>query len=87
MGYYQEFIKKEEEAKIERLRKNARKYYWMNRDKILEKRKENKLYTNEYYKNWYNKNRVEVNIRRGHPLVNYSYPIGQPIERSSSGTN
>ena len=42
----------------------ALEYYYKNREKILEKNKLNKLNKNSYYREWYFKNKVEVQNRR-----------------------
>jgi len=49
----------------ERINQKAKEYYWKNREQILEKNKMKKLYTNEYYKEWYQKNKIQVNKNRG----------------------
>ena len=68
MGYYQTFIQKQAEKKNtqyekkkEYNRKNARDYYWRHRDQILEKNKMKRLHTNQYYKEWYQKNKEQLN--------------------------
>lgn len=46
------FKKSKEKNKI-----RAREWYWRNREYVLEKNKQKKLYNSEYYKDWYQKNR------------------------------
>jgi len=55
----------------ERINQKAKEYYWKNREDILEKNKMKKLYTNNYYKEWYQKNKIQVNTnRRRNPAYN-----------------
>ena len=49
----------------ERINQKAKEYYWKNREQILEKNKMKKLYTNVYYEEWYQKNKIQVNKNRG----------------------
>ena len=52
------------------INQKAKEYYWKNREQILEKNKIKKLYTNEYYKEWYQKNKIQVNKNRGKNIKN-----------------
>ena len=57
----------------DRINQKAKEYYWKNRQHILEKNKMKKLYTNEYYKEWYQKNRDQVNLIRYSRNVKKNY--------------
>jgi hypothetical protein len=46
------------------LKKNAREYYWKNREYILERQKTRKYNTSDYYKKWYQENKEELNKKR-----------------------
>ena len=43
---------------------NSKKYYYENRDYILERQRIRKFQNKEYYKEWYEKNKNEVQERR-----------------------
>lgn len=85
MGYYQTWLKKQEEKKKlqneknkDYNRKNAREYYWRHREEILEKNKIKRLYTNQYYKEWYEKNKEECNRIRNKKKNNNNNYVYKP---------
>ncbi len=69
MGYYQTFLEKQQIEKnknYEKQKQRAKEYYWKNRDYVLERQRTKKFQTREYYKQWYQKNKQELNqIRYG----------------------
>jgi len=66
-NYYQQFINKqkdtEEEKRKERNRK-ALEYYYKNKDYILERQRTRKHYNQNYYCQWYEKNKYRVQEKR-----------------------
>jgi len=85
MAYYQTWLLKQAEKKNTQYekkkdynRKNARAYYWRHREEILEKNKMKRLYTNQYYKEWYQKNKEQLNDIRSKKNKNKKYYIIKP---------
>ena len=67
MGYYQTFLEKQQREKnknYEKQKQRSREYYWNNREYVLERQRQRKQLNQEYYKQWYEKNKVELNERR-----------------------
>lgn len=67
MNLYKKLLEKEFlEKEKKRLKQNERSlnYYYKNRDYILKRQSARKLYNDQYYKEWYQKNKVEVQERR-----------------------
>jgi hypothetical protein len=48
----------------EKQKEYARNYYWKNREYVLERQRAKKYETSQYYKEWYNNNREQVNLIR-----------------------
>ena len=67
MNLYNELLeKKNKEKEIQRLKQNKRslEYYYRNREYILQRQAAKKFYNRQYYKEWYDKNKNEVQDRR-----------------------
>jgi len=52
-----------EKQRLERNKKSL-EYYYKNRDYILQRQRARKLYNDQYYKEWYEKNKIQLNERR-----------------------
>jgi len=65
--HYEKYKDKEYYKKnYEKQKERARKYYWDNRNYVLERNQIKKFQTQEYYKEWYQKNKDQVNqVRYG----------------------
>jgi hypothetical protein len=64
--HYEQYKHKEYyKNNYEKQKQRAREYYWKNREFILERRRTQKYNNQLYYKQWYEKNKVELNLRRG----------------------
>ena len=61
-----EQLKQSDKNEIERLKQNKRslEYYYKNKDSILKKHYQKKLSNAIYYKEWYNKNKLEIQEKR-----------------------
>jgi hypothetical protein len=67
MNLYKQLLEKEKiekEKKRLRLNKSSLDYYYRNRDFILQRQRARKLYNDQYYKQWYEKNKEVVQERR-----------------------
>jgi hypothetical protein len=72
--YYKKNYEKQKEI--------SRQYYWKNREAILEKNKMKKLYTNQYYKEWYQLNKNQVNQIRSNNNKPNIKPDIKPIVKT-----
>lgn len=68
INYYLKFLEKQKKIEEENINKQkiqqrikSKKYYWDNRESILEKNKSKKIYRSEYFKEWYQKNKLNNN--------------------------
>ena len=76
---YQKLLDKQKLKKQENYKRNyenqkqrSREYYWKNKEYVLERQRTKKFQTSQYYKEWYQKNRDKVNIKRyGKKPTNY----------------
>ena len=59
-----EELKEKRKAYSERQLENATKYYWKNKETILEKNSKKKIETSIYYKQWYEKKKEKLNIEK-----------------------
>ena len=50
--------KKIKEENINKQRIRSKKYYWNNREAILEKHRVKRVHRSEYFKEWYQKNKL-----------------------------
>lgn len=67
MNLYKQLLEKQKQNKeILRLKQNKRslEYYYRNRDYVLERQAQKKLLNKKYYKEWYEKNKIELLQRR-----------------------
>ena len=94
MNLYNQLLEKQKEKKeILRLKQNKRSldYYYKNKDYILKRQAQKKLLHPNYYKEWYEKNKIELNERRrinsgAYKKVNKSYNK-KPIYNNTSFNN
>jgi len=73
----------------EKQKEYARQYYWKNREYVLERQRAKKYETSQYYKEWYNNNRDELNIKRyGKKPVNYGtdYKLSADNKKNKSSS-
>jgi len=67
MNLYKKLLEEENKQKdIQRLKQNKRslEYYYKNREYVLKRQAAKKYYNKLYYKEWYNKNKNEVQDKR-----------------------
>lgn len=60
MNLYKQLLEKQRLAR----NKSSLEYYYKNRDYVLERQAKKKLLNKKYYKEWYEKNKIELQTRR-----------------------
>lgn len=60
MNLYKQLLEKQRLAR----NKSSLEYYYKNRDYVLERQAKKKLLNKKYYKEWYEKNKIELNEKR-----------------------
>ena len=75
-------LKKQENYKrnYEKQKQSSREYYWKNKEYVLERQRTKKFQTSQYYKEWYQKNKGELNMKRYGKKMNEKKII-EPIKK------
>jgi len=93
INYYLKFLEKQKKIKEENINKQKNKqrirskqYYWDNRESILEKNRVKKVYRSEYFKEWYQKNKLNNNKSNKSNKLNNSKLYNNKIKEKPNFT-